>query len=694
MKQKRAGQKRRRPDRLEASDIQLEIRPPLYPKQRAAIFAPERYAVVEATVKAGKTVACLHWIAEQATKLGTPGRKFWWVAPIYKQTQIAFERLARRLPPNLFPRNITALTIGWPNGAVIEFKSAENPDALYGEDVWAAVIDEASRVRRESWYALRSTLTFTHGAVRIIGNVKGRRNWAYEMARRAEGGEPGMHYAKLTATDAVAAGVLDAQEIEDARRDLPEAVFNELYMAEPSDDGGNPFGLQHIAAACKGFSNLPTVAWGWDLAETIDWTVGVGLDDLGAVTRVERFRKPWTETRDTILALVGTLPALIDASGVGKPIVEQLQIGTFSAIAGRSNFQGRVMVGGGGVNSVQALYERLTVGIQQGVLTLPEDGPLIQELESFEYVYRHSASGHFTGVKYCLAPETRVLTRDLTWVGVGSLRAGDGLLAFDEHITDRRTRRWRDSVVTVSELVVLPCSRITLDDGTQVVASDEHLWLVDTSLPVGHQWRKTGDLNVGARLLRLLPVWDTLRSYAAGYLAAVFDGEGHLSQGVRRGRSDQHYLRVGFAQRDNELANEARQVLREAGFRWGEYRQRSGCISFGITGRLPEALRLLGSVRPKRLLGKFDAARLGGMYAIAAPSVVAIEPLGTRPVVALGTSTGTLVAEGLASHNSAPPGQHDDCVCALALAFTLWGEVHGQSLGAPVSMEQVSPWQI
>jgi hypothetical protein len=36
-------------------------------------------------------------------------------------------------------------------------QSADNPDTLYGEDVHAAVIDEASRMKEDSFYAVRST---------------------------------------------------------------------------------------------------------------------------------------------------------------------------------------------------------------------------------------------------------------------------------------------------------------------------------------------------------------------------------------------------------------------------------------------------------------------------------------------------------------------------------------------------------
>jgi len=61
---------------------------------------------------------------------------------------------------------------------------------------------------------------------------EGRKNWAYKLARRAEAGEPGMHYARITAKDAVAAGVLDQEEIDDARATLTRhRVFRKLYEA-------------------------------------------------------------------------------------------------------------------------------------------------------------------------------------------------------------------------------------------------------------------------------------------------------------------------------------------------------------------------------------------------------------------------------------------------------------------------------
>ena len=155
------------------------------------------------------------------------------------------------------------------------------------------MIDEAPRCKEAAWQAVRTTLTATGGRLRIIGNVKGRRNWAYHLARQAEAGTPEMHYARLTAQDVIEAGIFDADELADAQRHLPEAVFRELYYAQASDDQANPFGLTAIRACIRPASTERPVAWGWDLARRRDWTVGVALDEQGVVCRFGRFQRPW-----------------------------------------------------------------------------------------------------------------------------------------------------------------------------------------------------------------------------------------------------------------------------------------------------------------------------------------------------------------------------------------------------------------
>lgn len=326
--------------------------------------------------------------------------------------------MKRFLPPGLYKPNETELTIILANGAVIWFKGADKPDSLYGEDVYAAVNDEASRCKEEAWHALRSTLTATKGKVRLIGNVKGRKNFFYNLCRRAEAGAPDMEYHIITAYDAVAGGVLDMAEIEDAQRVLPEAVFNELYLCKPSDDGGNPFGLSHIQKCVREMSNEPPKVWGIDLAKSVDFTVLIGLDKFGNTCGFERFQKPWLQTVPAIQQTVGTnTPALVDSTGVGDPIVEALQKDT-------GNFEGFKFTSA----SKQMLMEGLALAIQQGKVSFP-DGVIKQELETYEYEYtrtgvRYTAPSGFHDDTVCALA---LAVRKLTQPGVG-----DNMLAYYE----------------------------------------------------------------------------------------------------------------------------------------------------------------------------------------------------------------------------------------------------------------------
>lgn len=357
--------------------------PPLYPRQHEAIYDPARYVIVEASVKSGKTSGCLVWLLDQA--LAAPRRTCWWVAPVYAQTEIAFRRLKRALGDGAVP-NESRLTLQLPNGSTLWFRTAERPDTLYGEDVHAAVLDEVTRMREEAWHAVRSTLAHTGGPARLIGNVRGRRNWAYLLARRAEQGLPDWAYHRLTAHDAVEAGVLTAEEVEDARRSLPERVFQELFEAHAADDAANPFGIDAIQACIAPLSRRPAAVWGVDLARAQDWTVAIALDEDGSVCALERWQAPWEDTVRRLVRLIGDTPALVDATGVGDPIVERLQREC-------ARVEGYVFT----TPSKQRLMEELALALAQRRVRYP-DGVLVRELESYEYVYSR------TGVRYS-APE-------------------------------------------------------------------------------------------------------------------------------------------------------------------------------------------------------------------------------------------------------------------------------------------------
>ena len=316
--------------------------------------------------------------------------------------------------------------------------------------------------------------------------------------------------------------------------------------------------------------------------------------------------------------------------------------------------------------------------------------------------------------QFCLNRNVRVLTADLRWIPIGDVIAGQSLLGFDEESKPGLWRRWQPSEVLATRVIERPCYDLTFDDGTEIRASAEHRWLVGhgghhtnsrwvttESLRAEKPWTveedaklvkclRTGRLADAAReldrslaavsarikrikngtaresadlrskVLRLTEVWEEDSSRGGGYLAAAFDGEGWLTQteDEERGRGFGVAVRLGFAQRSNAMLEEVERFLKERGYNYSLRYGSDNCYRITLRTRA-EIMRLLGSVRPQRLLADFRPGILGTMQRIGTATLIRKEFVGDQPVVAMTTSTGTFVAEGLASHNCADPAKVD-----------------------------------
>ena len=211
-------------------------RPKLTSYQKDFLYNGARFTFTEASTKAGKTFAHIWWIYERAHEpWNKTGYNHWWVAPVYSQAKIAFNRLRIKLGrTGYYKINESSLTITCPNGAVICFKSADKYDNLFGEDVYSVVFDEAPRAKVEAFYALRSTVTSTKGVMKMIGNFGGIANWMHQIKEKAKTDDQYAYY-KITAWDAVKEGILDEAEILQAQKDLPTKIFQQLYLAEETE---------------------------------------------------------------------------------------------------------------------------------------------------------------------------------------------------------------------------------------------------------------------------------------------------------------------------------------------------------------------------------------------------------------------------------------------------------------------------
>ena len=247
----------------------------------------------------------------------------------------------------------------------------------------------------------------------------------------------------------------------------------------------------------------------------------------------------------------------------------------------------------------------------------------------------------------CLVPGTRVLRSDLRWVPVEDLDVGDELLAFEEERQPGAAyRSYCRSTVVGTGLKIRPTFKVHLRNGEELTCTPEHKWLV-RRLHGPHKvtWAKTSDLLPGDRIAKPLSVWDEPQTYEAGYIAAAYDGEGSLHHGetVR--------CRLDFTQKPNVMMQTLKLYLEQFGFRAYDTNKTRAVKSITLSMK-SESLRLLGMIRPKRLLEKLDLGKLGRVTAHDWVEVVSVVPAGDQPVVQLGTSSKTYFAEGYCSHNS------------------------------------------
>ena len=267
------------------------------------------------------------------------------------------------------------------------------------------------------------------------------------------------------------------------------------------------------------------------------------------------------------------------------------------------------------------------------------------------------AATHLSDLLYCLDGESRVLTAGLRWVRLDELSVGDELIGFDE----KRSRRqcFRPATVTGITRVELPAYRIRLDDGREVIASGEHLWLArrghrpagvrapDGSFPslsnggCSRAWVRTDALTAGDAIGAMCQPWEAETGFAYGWLSGLFDGEGCVNR-------NQAFV----SQNPGPVLERARVLLDTLGFTVSEAGARV-TRKLMVTGPWA-SWQVLGMLRPIRLIENFkkmwNGQRIWNLHS-KNPEVVSVDPVGVRSLVSIGTSTGTLIVEGLYSHN-------------------------------------------
>ncbi|OQA96948.1 MAG: Terminase-like family protein [Chloroflexi bacterium ADurb.Bin222] len=349
--------------------------PTLHPGQRTVWDERARFKVLASGRRWGKTLlgslACVH--------AGGKGGRAWWVAPSYKMAQVGWRavmRLGRQVPGAEVRQG--DLMVRFPGGGSVQVRSADDPQSLRGEGLTLAVMDECAFMAEAAWAeALRPALSDRLGGALFISTPKGR-NWFWRLWQRGQDDSEAdwRSWQFPTATNPyIAPGEIDA-----ARRDLPERIYQQEYEALFLDDAGGVFRKVMAAATLQpappsaGRQYVMGVDWG----KSNDFTVLTVLDaGSGEMVCMDRFNRiDYAVQRGRLAALAEKYrPTVIlaESNAMGEPIIETLQ---------REGLPVRGFVT---TNATKAqIIEGLALAFEQGAIRVLNDPVLVGELQGYE----------------------------------------------------------------------------------------------------------------------------------------------------------------------------------------------------------------------------------------------------------------------------------------------------------------------
>ena len=185
----------------------------------------QRWAVIVAHRRCGKTVACINDLIYKALIDGKEDGRYAYLAPYYAQAKsIAFDYLMRFSEPVRANHNVSELWVELINGARIRLFGADNADSLRGLYLDGVVLDEFADMKPSLWGAvLRPLLSDRRGWATFIGTPKGH-NQFWEIYNNAT--KDDSWYVKTLRASQT--GLIPQEELDDARK----MQTQDQYLAE------------------------------------------------------------------------------------------------------------------------------------------------------------------------------------------------------------------------------------------------------------------------------------------------------------------------------------------------------------------------------------------------------------------------------------------------------------------------------
>lgn len=411
--------------------------------QRLFHESKARHRILACGVRVGKTYALA---AEAAAAALCPspksveknewvGSRVWIVAPTYdladKLFKVTTGYIRRHFPmfvSSYSERERILRTLG---GGYLQAKSADNADSLVGEELDAAILDEAPRIGEFEKEQVRQRLITREGWFAAIGSpvpckwferdfglgqgggfryefegepVVGARFAGMDVKFVPGNGEPDPNYFSLMvpshANERLALDVL-----VDWEKTMPERIFRQDALAEFMSREGQVFsGFEKLSDSmrlAKGHAERRYIM-GWDVARAKDYSVVSVLDyESRHQVFIDRFQGAWHMQIARVIDICRRFnrpDVVVDATGKGDPVAEELkrrnvECATLVLNPRPGHPEDRLGPFASRIEGIQInnnalkrdLVENLAVGLDQGALRLLPDPVQAQELRLYEF---------------------------------------------------------------------------------------------------------------------------------------------------------------------------------------------------------------------------------------------------------------------------------------------------------------------
>lgn len=318
--------------------------------------------------------------------LNFPNSKLMFTSPVYSQASKVYKELMNGIRDTgiIDRHNSAENSVIFINGSELFFKSVQLPDNLRGYSIDYLFLDEAGMYKDEIFSAvLRPMLTVRGKKCFMFSTPKGK-NFFYEFFIRGRDPEQPRYRSYKGNSDRNP--YANREEIEDARKTLPDALFRQEYLAEFVDDGGDVFQNVSVNSTITQFKEPVSgeiYYAGIDLGRQDDYTVLTIFDRTGNVAYIYRKNKvDWTLILSEVANILNKFKpryTLVECNGIGDVVFSMLKT-KFANISPwiTSN------------DSKQGIIEELILDFQDNNIKIPTKSlfePLHTELDDFTFTY-------------------------------------------------------------------------------------------------------------------------------------------------------------------------------------------------------------------------------------------------------------------------------------------------------------------